>query len=77
LLVRPTVNQRGGGLPNTIGIRYPTFVGKTDDSTQGSNTSPCLKLACNRPADRLAESVTPQKVSLSQVNSNPSLFDDA
>jgi hypothetical protein len=28
------VNQRGGGLPDAIGIRCPTFVGETDDSTQ-------------------------------------------
>src|SRR5271157_1371835 len=34
LLVRSTMNQCGGGAPNAIGIRYPTFVGEANDSTQ-------------------------------------------
>src|SRR5271155_2901090 len=34
LLVRSPMNQRGDSAPNPIGIRYPAFVGKTNDSTQ-------------------------------------------
>ena len=34
LLVRSAMNQRGGGVPNAIGIRHPIFVGETNDSTQ-------------------------------------------
>jgi len=34
LLVRSTMNQCGGGAPNAIGIRHPTFVGETNDATQ-------------------------------------------
>ena len=34
LLVRATVKQCGGRIPNAIGIRCPMFVGETDDSAQ-------------------------------------------
>ena len=47
LLVGAAVNQGSCGVPNAIGIRRPTFVGETDDSTQVPAPLPIsLKSAC-------------------------------
>src|SRR5580692_6195367 len=50
LLVRPTMNQRGGCVLNAIGIRHPTFMGETDDSTQS-----CIPRLLSKSADKLPQ----------------------
>src|SRR5580704_7428510 len=84
LLVRSTMNQCGGSVPNTIGIRYPAFVGKTNDSTQVRAPLSLLESACDYRADRLAEtrdSAKPGRGASCQLlrqNSNRNgLFEDA
>ena len=47
LLVRPTMNQRGGCVLNAIGIRHPTLMGETDDSTQRRTPQLLAKSADN------------------------------
>ncbi len=58
LLVRTTMNQRGGGTPNAIGIRYPTFMCETNDATQVRDPLKFLENQLAIPANRLAEIMT-------------------
>ena len=56
LLVRSTMNQCGSSVPNAIGIRYPTFVGETNDATQvRAPLSLSRNQRANSTANRLAE----------------------
>ena len=74
LLVRPAMNQSGRGATNALGIRYPMFVGESNDSTQVSAPLPLQETSLQLPQISRRRDSANQRCQRFRLNSNPNLL---